>query len=50
MPKAKINYFILDAKLLLINTNYVEFFLFLEILLTKKKILTKFFILVNVVN
>ena len=32
-PKAKIDYFVLDAKLLLINMNYIEFFLFfLEIL------------------
>ena len=30
--KVKIDYLILDAKLLLINVNYVEFFLFLEIL------------------
>ena len=32
-PKAKIDYLVLDAKLLLININYVEFFpFFLEIL------------------
>ena len=31
-PKAKIYYLVLDAKLLLININYIEFFLFLEIL------------------
>ena len=31
-PKAKIDYLILVVKLLLINMNYVEFFLFLEIL------------------
>ena len=31
-PKAKIDYLVLDAKLLLINMNYVRFFLFLEIL------------------
>ena len=31
-PKAKIDHLVLDAKLLLINMNYVEFFLFLEIL------------------
>ena len=30
--KAKIYYLVLDAKLLLININYIEFFLFLEIL------------------
>ena len=30
--KAKINYLVLDTKLLLINMNYVKFFLFLEIL------------------
>ena len=35
-PKVKIDYLILDAKLLLINVNYVEFFLFLEILQTEK--------------
>ena len=32
--KAKIDYIVLDAKLLLINMNNIEFFLFLEILLT----------------
>ena len=31
-PKEKIDYHVLYAKLLLININYVEFFLFLEIL------------------
>ena len=31
-PKAKIDYLVLDAKLVLINMNYVNFFLFLEIL------------------
>ena len=31
-PKAKINYLVLDVKLLLINMNYVRFFFFLEIL------------------
>ena len=31
-PKAKINYLVLDIKLLLININYVKNFLFLEIL------------------
>ena len=30
--KVKIDYLVLDAKLLLINMNYVRFFLFLEIL------------------
>ena len=45
----KIDHLVLDAGFLLINMNYVEFFLFLEILLTKK-ILTKFFILVDVVD
>ena len=29
-PKVKIDYLVLDAKLLLINMNYVKFFLFLE--------------------
>ena len=47
--KAKINYLVLDAKLLLINMNYILFFLFLEILKIEKN-LTKFFILVNVAN
>ena len=31
-PKAKIDYLVLDAKLILINMNYVKKFLFLEIL------------------
>ena len=31
-PKAKIDYLVLDAKLILININYVKNFLFLEIL------------------
>ena len=43
----KINYFVLDTKLLLINMNYVEFFFlnFIDI-----KSLTKFFILVVVAD
>ena len=45
--KAKINYLILDAKLLLINMNYVEFFLLNFI---NRKNLTKFFILVDMVD
>ena len=31
-PKVKIDYIVLNAKLLLINMKYVEFFLFLETL------------------
>ena len=31
-PKAKVDYLVLDAKLLLINMNYVKLFPFLEIL------------------
>ena len=31
-PKVKIDYLILNAKLILINMNYIKFFLFLEIL------------------
>ena len=31
-PKAKIDYLVLYTKLRLINMNYIEFFLFLEIL------------------
>ena len=44
-PKVKIDYLFLDAKLLLINVNYVEFFLFFRNF-TNRKNLTKFFILV----
>ena len=44
-PKAKIHYLILDAKFLLINMNYVEFFLFFRNFIDRKS-LTKFFILV----
>ena len=47
--KAKINYLVLDAKLLLINMNYVDFFFFYRSFIDKKN-LTKFFILVDVVN
>ena len=46
-PKAKIDYLILDAKFLLINMNYVEFFLFFRNFIDRKS-LTKFFILVVV--
>ena len=46
--KAKIIYLVLDAKLLLINMNYVEFFFYRNFI--DKKNLTKFFILVDVVN
>ena len=31
-PKAKIDYLVLDAKLLLINMNYIKVFFFKEIL------------------
>ena len=48
-PKAKIDHLVWDAKLLLINMNYVEFFLFLKNFIDRKN-LTKFFILVDVVN
>ena len=48
-PKAKINHLVWDVKLLLINMNYVEFFLFLKNFIDRKN-LTKFFILVDVVN
>ena len=46
-PEAKIDYLILDAKFLLINMNYVEFFLFFRNFIDRKS-LTKFFILVVV--
>ena len=46
----KIDYLVLDAKLLLINMKYVKFLLFLEILLIENKILKFFFILVDVAN
>ena len=44
-PKVKINYLILDAKFILINMNYVKFFLFFRNFIDRKS-LTKFFILV----
>ena len=47
-PKIKINYLVLDVKLLLINMNYVRFFFFLEII--DRKNLTKFFILIDVAD
>ena len=47
-PKVKIDYIVLNAKLLLININYVKFFFFLESLDTKN--LTKLFTLVDVVD
>ena len=43
--KAKIDHLVLDAKLLLINMNYVEFFFFFN-----KFYRQKFFILVDVVD
>ena len=45
----KIDYLVLDAKLLLINMNYVEFFSFFRNFIDRKN-LTKFFILVDVVD
>ena len=45
----KIDYFVLDAKLLLINMNYIEFFLFFRNFIDRKN-LTKFFILIDVVD
>ena len=48
-PKAKIDYLVLDVKLLLINMNYVEFFSFFRNFINRKS-LTKFFILVDVAN
>ena len=44
----KIDYLVLDAKLLLINTNYVNIFFFLNFI--DKKSLTKFFIFVDVTD
>ena len=41
----KIDYLVLDAKLILINMNYVEFFLFFRNFIDRKS-LTKFSILV----
>ena len=48
-PKVKINCIVLDAKLLLINMNYVEFFHFFRNFIDRKN-LTIFFILVDVVD
>ena len=42
----KIDYLVLDAKLLLINMNYVKFFLFFRNFIDRKN-LTKFFILID---
>ena len=47
--KAKIDYLVLYAKLLLINKNYVEFFSFFRNFINRKNS-TKFFILVDMVN
>ena len=47
--KAKIDYLVLYAKLLLNNKNYVEFFSFFRNFINRKN-LTKFFILVDMVN
>ena len=48
-PKTKIDYLVLDTKLLLINMNYVNFFSFFRNFIGRKS-LTKFFILVNVTD
>ena len=45
----KIDYLVLDAKLLLINMNYIEFFYFLKFY-RQKKFLTKFVIVVDVAD
>ena len=45
----KIDYLVLNAKLLLININYVEFFFLFRNFINRKK-LTKFFILVDMVD
>ena len=45
----KIDYLVLDAKLLLINMNYVEFFSFFRNFIDRKN-LTKFFILIDVTD
>ena len=47
--KAKIDYLVLYAKLLLINKNYVEFFSFFRNFINRKNS-TKFFILVDMVD
>ena len=47
--KLKIDYLVLNAKLLLINMNYVEFFSFFRNFIDRKS-LTKFFILVNMAD
>ena len=45
----KIDYLVLDAKLLLINMNYVRFFSFFRNFIDRKN-LAKFFILIDVAN
>ena len=45
----KIDYLVLDAKLLLINTNYVNIYIFFLNFIDKKS-LTKFFIFVDVAD
>ena len=49
-PKAKIDYFVLVAKLVLININYVEFFFIFFRNFIDIKNLTKFFILIDVAD
>ena len=45
----KIDYLVLDAKLLLINMNYVKNFLFFRNFIDRKN-LTKFFILIDMAD
>ena len=45
----KINYLVLNAKLLLINMNYVKFFFFFRNFIDRKN-LTKFFILIDMAD
>ena len=47
--KAKIDYLVLNTKLLLINVNYVKNFLFFRNFIDKKN-LTKFFILIDMTD
>ena len=46
-PKAKIDYLILDAKFLLINMNYVEFFLFFRNFIDRKSFKIFFMLVVT---
>ena len=49
-PKAKTDYVVLDAKLLLINMNQVDFFFFFFKNVYRYKNLTKLFTLVDVAH